>query len=112
MAANVFLRLAGLLTRSGSRIVLVVRRSRPGFAAVVAPAFRGIAMGASQAFESAHKHTGAQPDGFLSHDPAAGDIGSQLVEIGGRGLAAGNATTMPTMTGLVPAGGEENPRRL
>ncbi|MFV4424100.1 PE family protein [Mycobacterium tuberculosis] len=43
----------------------------------------------------------------LSHDPAAGDIGSQLVEIGSRGLAAGNAATMPTMTGLVPAGGEE-----
>lgn len=43
----------------------------------------------------------------LSHDPAAGDIGSHLVEIGSRGLAAGNAATMPTMTGLVPAGGEE-----
>lgn len=47
------------------------------------------------------------PDHSLSHDPAAGDIGSQLVEIGSRGLAAGNAATMPTMTGLVPAGGEE-----
>lgn len=41
----------------------------------------------------------------LSHDPAAGDIGSQLVEIGSRGLAAGNAATMPTMTGLVSATG-------
>lgn len=50
----------------------------------------------------------------LSHDPAAGDIGSQLVEIGSRGLAAGNAATMPTMTGLVPAGGgaKRCPRRL
>ncbi|MEQ6180494.1 hypothetical protein ABOD72_17810 [Mycobacterium tuberculosis] len=45
----------------------------------------------------------------LSHDPAAGDIGSQLVEIGSRGLAAGNAATM---TGLVPAGAKRCPRRL
>lgn len=50
----------------------------------------------------------------LSHDPAAGDIGSQLVEIGSRGLAAGNAATMPTMTGpgWYPRGAKRCPRRL
>ncbi|BBX96645.1 PE domain-containing protein [Mycobacterium lacus] len=42
----------------------------------------------------------------MSHDPAAGDIGSQLVEIGARGLDSGAAAAM-TVTGLIPAGGEE-----
>ncbi|OSC38952.1 PE family protein [Mycobacterium decipiens] len=43
----------------------------------------------------------------MSHDPAAGDIGSQLIEIGSRGLSAGSAATMSTVTGVIPAGGEE-----
>lgn len=42
----------------------------------------------------------------MSHDPAAGDIGSQLVEIAARGLDAGVAAAM-SVTGLMPAGGEE-----
>lgn len=42
----------------------------------------------------------------MSHDPAAGDIGSQLVEIAIRGLDAGIAAAL-SVTGLLPAGAEE-----
>lgn len=99
---------AGLLTRSGSRIVLLSGAAGPGFAAVVAPAFRGDCYGGVTSVRvRAQTHRSNNQMDSLSHDPAAGDIGSQLVEIGSRGLAAGNAATMPTMTGLVPAGGEE-----
>lgn len=43
----------------------------------------------------------------MSHDPAAGDIGSQLVDIGSQGLSAGSTAAMTVLTGLIPAGGEE-----
>jgi PE family len=42
----------------------------------------------------------------LSHNPAAGLIGTQLVEIGTRGLESGAAVVM-SVTGLIPAGAEE-----
>ncbi|AKN16993.1 pe family protein [Mycobacterium haemophilum DSM 44634] len=42
----------------------------------------------------------------MSHDPAAGDIGSQLVDIAGQGLASG-ASALPSLTSLIPAGSEE-----
>src|SRR5262249_32970371 len=42
----------------------------------------------------------------MSHDPAAGDIGSQLVDIAGQGLASG-ASGLPSLTSLIPAGSEE-----
>jgi hypothetical protein len=42
----------------------------------------------------------------MSHDPVAGDIGSQLVDIVTRGLDSGAAVLM-SLTGLIPAGGEE-----
>lgn len=43
----------------------------------------------------------------MSHDPAAGDIGSQLVDIGSQGLSAASTAAMSVLTGLIPAGGEE-----
>ncbi|WP_269462753.1 PE family protein [Mycobacterium basiliense] len=43
----------------------------------------------------------------MSHDPAAGDIGSQLVDIGTQGMSAGTTAAMSVLTGLIPAGGEE-----
>ncbi|WP_204800732.1 PE family protein [Mycobacterium riyadhense] len=43
----------------------------------------------------------------MSHDPAAGDIGSQLVDIGSQGLSAGSTAAMSVLSGLVPAGAEE-----
>jgi len=43
----------------------------------------------------------------MSHDPAAGDIGSQLVDIGSQGISAGSTAGMSVLTGLIPAGGEE-----
>jgi hypothetical protein len=43
----------------------------------------------------------------MSHDPAAGDIGSQLVDIGSQGVNAGTSAAMSVLTGLIPAGGEE-----
>jgi PE family len=42
----------------------------------------------------------------MSHNPAAAVIGTQLIEIATRALAAG-ATAAPSVTGLVPAGAEE-----
>ncbi len=42
----------------------------------------------------------------MSLQPGAGDIGSQLVEIGSRGLDSAAAAAM-AVTGLIPAGGEE-----
>ncbi|OBH35828.1 hypothetical protein A5692_11200 [Mycobacterium sp. E342] len=42
----------------------------------------------------------------LSHDPAAGAIGLQVVEIATRGLASGAAASGP-VTALVPAGADE-----
>ncbi|MGB9302558.1 MAG: PE domain-containing protein, partial [Mycobacterium sp.] len=42
----------------------------------------------------------------MSHQPAAGDIGSQLVEIGSRGLDSAAASAL-SLTGLIPAGGDE-----
>ena len=42
----------------------------------------------------------------MSHDPAAGAIGLQLVDIATRGLASG-ATASAAVTALVPAGAEE-----
>jgi hypothetical protein len=56
---------------------------------------------------SGHKYTESsiqmEP---LSHNPAAGVIGSQLLEIGTRGLESGAAVVM-SVTGLIPAGAEE-----
>ncbi|BBX73028.1 PE family protein [Mycobacterium shinjukuense] len=43
----------------------------------------------------------------MSHDPAAADIGSQLIDIGSQGLSAGATAAVSVLTGLVPAGGEE-----
>ncbi|MHA7652482.1 PE family protein [Mycobacterium sp. ML4] len=43
----------------------------------------------------------------MSHDPAAGDIGSQLVDIGSQGISAGSTAAVSVLSGLVPAGGEE-----
>ncbi|MCV7195212.1 PE family protein [Mycobacterium angelicum] len=43
----------------------------------------------------------------MSHDPAAGDIGSQLVDIGSQGLSAGSTAAMSVLSGLIPAGAEE-----
>ncbi|ACC41334.1 type VII secretion system ESX-1 target, MMAR_2894 family [Mycobacterium marinum] len=43
----------------------------------------------------------------MSHDPAAGDIGSQLVDIGTQGISAGTTAAMTVLTGLIPAGAEE-----
>lgn len=43
----------------------------------------------------------------LSHDPAAGDIGSQLVDIGTQGLSTGATAAVSVLAGLIPAGGEE-----
>ncbi|OBI85429.1 PE family protein [Mycobacterium asiaticum] len=43
----------------------------------------------------------------MSHNPAAGDIGSQLVDIGSQGISAGSTAAMSVLSGLVPAGGEE-----
>lgn len=43
----------------------------------------------------------------MYHDPAAGDIGSQLVDIGSQGISAGSTAAMSVLTGLIPAGGEE-----
>jgi PE family len=43
----------------------------------------------------------------MSHDPAAGDIGSQLVDIGSQGVNAGSTAAMSVLSGLIPAGGEE-----
>jgi hypothetical protein len=43
----------------------------------------------------------------MSHDPAAGDIGSQLVDIGSQGISAGSTAAMSVLTGLIPAGAEE-----
>ncbi len=43
----------------------------------------------------------------MSHNPAAGDIGSQLVDIGSQGINAGASAAMSVLTGLIPAGGEE-----
>lgn len=42
----------------------------------------------------------------MSHDPAAGDIGSQLVDIAGQGLSSG-ASALPSLTSVIPAGSEE-----
>ena len=42
----------------------------------------------------------------MSHDPAAGEIGSQLVDIASRGMSSVAAAAM-SLTGLAPAGGEE-----
>ncbi|OBK15854.1 PE family protein [Mycobacterium asiaticum] len=43
----------------------------------------------------------------MSHNPAAGDIGSQLVDIGSQGISAGSTAAMSVLSGLIPAGGEE-----
>ncbi|OBK21388.1 PE family protein [Mycobacterium asiaticum] len=43
----------------------------------------------------------------MSHDPAAGDIGSQLVDIASQGISSGSTAAMSVMSGLIPAGGEE-----
>ncbi|MCV7075715.1 PE family protein [Mycobacterium szulgai] len=43
----------------------------------------------------------------MSHDPAAGDIGSQLVDIGSQGLSAASTAAMSVLSGLIPAGAEE-----
>ncbi|ETW22850.1 PE family protein [Mycobacterium gastri] len=43
----------------------------------------------------------------MSHDPSAGDIGSQLVDIGSQGISAGSTAAMTVLTGLIPAGAEE-----
>ena len=43
----------------------------------------------------------------MSHDPAAGDIGSQLVDMGSQGVSAGTNAGMSVLSGLIPAGGEE-----
>lgn len=43
----------------------------------------------------------------MSHDPAAGDIGSQLVDIGSQGINAGSTAAMSVLSSLIPAGGEE-----
>ncbi|OBF17458.1 PE family protein [Mycobacterium kubicae] len=43
----------------------------------------------------------------MSHDPVAGDIGSQLVDIGSQGINAGTTAAMSVLSGLIPAGGEE-----
>lgn len=43
----------------------------------------------------------------LSHNPAAGDIGSQLVDIGSQGISAASTAAMSVLSGLIPAGGEE-----
>ncbi len=43
----------------------------------------------------------------MSHDPAAGDIGSQLVDIGSQGISTASTAAMSVLTGLIPAGGEE-----
>lgn len=43
----------------------------------------------------------------MSHNPAAGDIGSQLVDMSSQGLSAGVTAAMSVLTGLIPAGGEE-----
>lgn len=43
----------------------------------------------------------------MSHNPAAGDIGSQLVDIGSQGISAGTTAGMSVLSGLIPAGGEE-----
>jgi PE family len=42
----------------------------------------------------------------MSHNPAAADIGSQLVDIASRGMDSG-ATALMSLTAMVPAGGEE-----
>jgi PE family len=42
----------------------------------------------------------------MSHDPVAGDIGSQLIEIALQGLDSG-ASAMMSLTSLIPAGAEE-----
>ncbi len=42
----------------------------------------------------------------MSHDPAAGDIGSQLVDIALQGLDSA-ASAMMSLTSLIPAGAEE-----
>ncbi|MXO40708.1 PE family protein, partial [Mycobacterium kansasii] len=42
----------------------------------------------------------------MSHDPSAGDIGSQLVDIGSQGISAGSTAAMTVLTGLIPAGAE------
>jgi hypothetical protein len=42
----------------------------------------------------------------MSHDPAAGDIGSQLVDMAMQGLDSGSAVMMQ-LTSLIPAGAEE-----
>ncbi|OBI17876.1 hypothetical protein A5714_10120 [Mycobacterium sp. E2462] len=42
----------------------------------------------------------------MSHDPVAGTIGVQLVDVAARGLAAG-AAAAPAVTALVPAGVDE-----
>ncbi|VBA39378.1 PE family immunomodulator PE35 [Mycobacterium attenuatum] len=43
----------------------------------------------------------------MSHDPSAGDIGSQLVDLGSQGVSAGGTAAMTVLTGLIPAGAEE-----
>jgi len=43
----------------------------------------------------------------MSHDPAAGDIGSQLVDIGSQGVSAGSTAATSVLSGLIPAGAEE-----
>lgn len=43
----------------------------------------------------------------MSHDPAAGDIGAQLVDIGTQGISAGTTAAATVLTGLIPAGAEE-----
>ncbi|KZS59804.1 PE family protein [Mycobacterium ostraviense] len=43
----------------------------------------------------------------MSHDPSAGDIGSQLVDIGSQGISASSTAAMTVLTGLIPAGAEE-----
>ncbi|OBJ54495.1 PE family protein [Mycobacterium sp. 1423905.2] len=43
----------------------------------------------------------------MSHDPVAGDIGSQLVDIGSQGINAGTTAAMSVLSGLIPAGAEE-----
>ncbi len=43
----------------------------------------------------------------MSHNPAAGDIGSQLVDIGSQGISAGTTAAASVLSGLIPAGGEE-----
>ncbi len=42
----------------------------------------------------------------MSHDPVAGAIGLQLIDIASGGMASGAATSM-SVTGLVPAGADE-----